>query len=187
MDDWDHWRSFLAVMEEGSLSGAARRLGLTQPTLGRHIAALEEAVGAALFLRAPQGLLPTDLARSLLPRRGRWPPPRGRCGGVPPRRGRRMRAGCGAASEMVGLHVLPGLLAPFAAAHPAIGIDLALSNRNEDLLRMEADLAVRMVRPTQDALVARPLGVVRLGLYAAESYVARRGLPDSISAWPITR
>jgi DNA-binding transcriptional LysR family regulator len=183
MDDWDHWHSFLAVMEEGSLSAAARRLGLTQPTLGRHIASLEDAVGSALFLRAPSGLLPTDLARTLLPEARAMA---AAAGALRRRASAPEAADAGrvrlAASEIVGLYVLPEILSTFVAAHPLIGIDLVLSNRNEDLLRLDADLAVRMVRPTQGALVAQALGTVRLGLYASKRYAARRGLPGSLVA-----
>ena len=62
---WDHYRTFLAVLETGSLSAAARALGLTQPTAGRHIEALEQAFGAPLFLRTQQGLLPTEKALAM--------------------------------------------------------------------------------------------------------------------------
>jgi DNA-binding transcriptional LysR family regulator len=183
MDSWDHWRSFLAVVEEGSLSGAARRLGLTQPTLGRHVDALEASVGAALFLRAQAGLVPTDLALSLMPearamaaaaatmRRRASAPGEAEAG--------RVRL---AASEVVGAEVLPALLLDFALQFPRIGIDLVLGNRNEDLLRNEADIAVRMVAPTQGALVARRIGAVRLGLYAHRDYLARRGVPAEPAA-----
>ncbi len=181
MDDWDHWRSFLAVVDEGSLSAAARKLGLTQPTLGRHVDALEVSVGAALFLRAQSGLVPTDLALSLVPearsmalaaatlRRRASAPEAAEAG--------RVRL---AASDVVGAEILPPVLADFAARFPLIGVDLVLSNRNEDLLRHQADLAVRMVAPTQSALVARRIGTVRLGLFAHRDYAARRGLPASV-------
>ncbi len=67
MDSWDHYRSLLAVLGEGSLSGAARQLGLTQPTIGRHIEALESELGAALFTRSASGLAPTETALALRP------------------------------------------------------------------------------------------------------------------------
>lgn len=175
---WDHWRSFIAVAEEGSLSAAARALGLTQPTVGRHIDLLEAALGATLFLRAPQGMMPTDLGRELLPEARAMAAaaaalartasaPRGATRGV-------VRL---AASEVVGAEILPALLAPLLAAHPGLVVELVLSNRNEDLLRREADLAVRMARPRQEGLVARRLAELRIGLYAHERYLAARGLP----------
>jgi len=180
---WDHWRSFLAVMDEGSLSGAARALGLTQPTLGRHVAQMEASLAAALFLRTPSGLIATDLARTLVPQ--------ARVMAAAEAALRRTASGGQgaasgtvrlAASEVVGAEVLPPLLAAFGLDHPAIAIELVLSNRNEDLLRHDADIAVRMQRPTQAALLALRLGPVPLGLYAHASYAARRGLPDSLPA-----
>jgi DNA-binding transcriptional LysR family regulator len=180
---WDHWRSFLAVMDEGSLSGAARALGLTQPTLGRHVAQMEASLAAALFLRTPSGLIATDLARTLVPQ--------ARVMAAAEAALRRAASGGQgadsgtvrlAASEVVGAEVLPPLLAAFAQDHPAIAIELVLNNRNEDLLHHDADIAVRMQRPTQAALLARRLGPVPLGLYAHRSYAARRGLPDSLPA-----
>lgn len=178
---WDHWRSFLAVVDEGSLSGAARALGLTQPTLGRHIAQMETALRTGLFLRVPSGLIATDVALALVPQ--------ARVMAAAAATLRRTASGGAeaasgtvrlAASEVVGAEVLPPLLAAFAKDHPAIAIELVLSNRNEDLLRHDADIAVRMQRPTQAALLARRLGSVPLGLYAHSRYAARRGLPDRL-------
>lgn len=180
---WDHWRSFIAVVEERSLSRAARALQLTQPTVGRHIDLLEQAVGSALFLRAPQGMTLTDLGRELLPEaramaaaaaaleRTASAPHDARHGVV------RLTA-----SEVVGTEVLPGVLAPLLAAHPGLELELALSNRNEDLLRREADLAVRMVRPSQAGLVARRVAEVRIGLYAHARYLAAHGTPETPEA-----
>ena len=180
---WDHWRSFLAVVDEGSLSGAARVLGLTQPTLGRHIAQMETALRTGLFLRVPSGLIATDVALALVPQA------RVMAAAAATLR-RTASGGAGAASgtvriaasEVVGAEVLPPLLAAFAQDHPAIDIELVLSNRNEDLLRHDADIAVRMQRPTQAALLARRLGSVPLGLYAHSRYAARRGLPDRLES-----
>ena len=177
---WDHWRSFIAVAEEGSLSGAARALRLTQPTLGRHIDLLEQAVGAALFLRAPQGMALTDLGRDLLPEARAMAAAAAaleRTASAP------LDAARGVvrltASEVVGAEVLPGVLAPLLSAHPGLEVELVLSNRNEDLLRREADLAVRMLRPVQTGLVARKVAEVRIGLYAHARYLAAQGVPQT--------
>ena len=170
--DWTDYRAFLAVLREGSLSGAARALGLAQPTLGRQIAALERDLGAALFVRSPRGLTPTELARDIAIHAQAM----GAAAGAM----RRAASGGSAdlagairitASEIVGAEILPPLLAQFHRAHPAVVIELALSNRVEDLLRGEADIAVRMVRPSQEALVARRIGAVGLGLYAHRRYL----------------
>lgn len=183
VSDWDLWRTFLAVVREGSLSGAARALSLTQPTVGRHVDALEAVAGAALFTRSRGGLNPTDLALSLVPHAQAMAAAaqalaRAASGDSAQARGTVRLA----ASDIVGTFVLPPLLAAFRARHPAIAIELALSNRNEDLLRREADIAVRMVRPAQEAVVARRIGTVRIGLYAHRRYVAAHGLPASVDA-----
>lgn len=181
--DWSHFRAFLAVLREGSLSGAARALGLAQPTLGRQIGELERALGAALFTRSPRGLLPTDAARDIAPH----------AEAMAAAAGAMMRAASGGtseaagvvritASEIVGAEVLPPLLAQFRRANPGVKIELALSNRVEDLLRGEADIAVRMVRPNQEALVARRIGTVALGLYAHRAYLEAAPAPASIAA-----
>jgi DNA-binding transcriptional LysR family regulator len=170
--DWSHYRAFLAVLREGSLSGAARVLGLAQPTLGRQIADLENGLGAALFLRSPRGLVPTDAARDIAPHAEAMAAAaavmrRAASGGTSEAAGI-VRI---TASEIIGAEVLPPILAQFRRANPSVTIELALSNRVEDLLQGEADIAVRMVRPSQEALVARRIGTVALGLYAHRLYL----------------
>ncbi|BCM86509.1 LysR family transcriptional regulator [Methylobacterium indicum] len=176
---WDHYRAALAVLEEGSLSGAARALGLTQPTLGRQVAALERALGVALFTRSPTGLAPTEAALILAPyaralkataaalHRAVASEAEGLSG--------RVRI---TASEVVGAEVLPAILAGLHARHPGLAVDVMLSDRMQDLLHRDADIAVRMAPPTQTALVARRVGIVRLGLYGHRRYLATRGLPE---------
>lgn len=179
--DWDFYRSFRAVMTEGSLSGAARALALTQPTIGRHVDALERSLGVPLFTRSPQGLSPTEAAIELLPHVEAMAAAaeavlRRASGEAQEARGT-VRV---TASEVMGGLVLPPILAAFRRDQPGIAIELALSNRNEDLLRREADIAVRMADPTQEALVARRVGRVRIGLYAHRAYVARHGAPRDL-------
>lgn len=181
--DWDLYRSFLAVVRFGSLSGAARELGLSQPTVGRHVHALEDALGTALFTRAPFGLAPTETALELAEHARAMAASadalvRAASGEAGEERGTvRLTA-----SEFMGVEVLPPMLAEFRRRHPGIAIELALSNRNEDLLRRDADIAVRMARPTQEALVARRLGTVAIGLYAHRRYAEEFGLPDEPEA-----
>jgi DNA-binding transcriptional LysR family regulator len=176
--DWDLYRSFLAVLEEGSLSGAARALRLAQPTVGRHIDALERAFGEALFIRSVHGLLPTEAADAMRPH----------AEAIAAHAAALRRAASGrrgviegtvriTASEVIGVEVLPPILAALRAAHPALVLELALSNAVEDLLRREADIAVRMVEPRQEALLARRVGEVRLGLHARQEYLDRHGVP----------
>jgi len=176
--DWNLYRSFLQVMREGSLSGAARALGATQPTVGRHIDALEAALGVKLFTRTLDGLIPTEAGRGLedsveamsslskVIMRTASAGAAGNEGTV------RITA-----SEVIGVEVLPPILVRLRDAHPGICIELALSNRNEDMLHGAADVAVRMVRPAQAALVAKRVGTVRLGLFAHRDYLKRHGIP----------
>ena len=89
-----------------------------------------------------------------------------------------------AASDAIGVEVLPPILAQLHEQYPQLQIELSLSNRTEDLLQREADIAIRMVRPVQQALVARRVGVVKLGLHAPRSYLARRGAPGSLADLP---
>ena len=179
---WDELRTFAEVARDGSLSGAARRLGLTQPTVGRHIDALEAALGLTLFTRSPRGLTPTAAALSLAPH----------VEGMAAAAASLGRAASGeaaadrgtvrvTASDVIGCEVLPPILAAFGAEHPGIALELALTNRNEDLARRDADIAVRMVRPTQRGLVARRIGVSRIGLYAHRDYLRRFGEPRSLA------
>lgn len=185
LPSWDFYRSFLAVVQERSLSGAARALSLTQPTIGRHIQALEGALGVALFTRSRAGLRPTEAASALLPH----------AQAMASAAGALERAASGeagdergavrvTASEMVANEVLPPCLAAFREAYPGVVVELVVSNRSEDLLRRDADIAVRMVRPTQGALVARKIGVVRLGLFAHPRYVEKHGAPRTLAELP---
>jgi DNA-binding transcriptional LysR family regulator len=180
---WELYRSFLAVFRERSLSGAARALALTQPTIGRHVDSLEAALGVALFTRSQAGLIATPAAEALVPHAEAMASAadallRTASGDAEGERGV-VRI---TASEIIGAEVLPAILARFSAEHPRIAIELALSNRSEDLLRRKADLAVRMVKPTQAALVSRKIGTLRLGLHAHPSYLKRRGTPRNAEA-----
>lgn len=178
---WELYRSFLGVIREHSLSGAARTLALTQPTIGRHIDALEAALGVALFTRSRAGLLPTSAALGLVPYAEAMASAasaleRAASGEAAEERGA-VRV---TASEMVGAEVLPPILSAFREAHPRIALELVLSNRSQDLLRRDADIAVRMVKPTQGALSARKLGVVPIALHAHPHYLKKHGTPKTL-------
>lgn len=180
--DWEHQRAFLAVLREGSLSAAARALGLAQPTIRRRIEDLEAAHGVVLFTRSPTGLLPTAIALDLQTHAltmARAAEAFGRTASA--------EAGAAAgvvrisASEVMGVEVLPRLLAPLRARHPGLVIEMDLSNAQADLLRHEADVALRMVCPAQGALVAKAVGRISYGLHAHSSYIARHGVPQTLA------
>ena len=178
---WDLYRSLHAVLREGSLSGAARALGLTQPTIGRHVDALEAALGRRLFLRSQRGLLATEAARAMLP----YLDALAATSAALRRTVTTTEAGVGGtvritASEIVGVERLPPILAALRRRHPGLELELALSNEVEDLLRRDADIAVRMVAPVQEALVARRVGSAELGLYAHAGYLAGRSPPARV-------
>ncbi|MEO6214755.1 MAG: LysR family transcriptional regulator [Sphingomonas sp.] len=180
--DWERHRAFLAVVNEGSLSGAARVLGVAQPTVRRRIADLEAKLGVVLFTRTPAGLDPTETAHALAGHAEAMAhaaaafartasAQAGEVAGV-------VRV---TASEVIALEVLPPILATLQASHPGLVIILSPSNRKEDVLRREADIAVRMARPTQEGLVARLIGVVSLGLHARRDLLDRHGVPETIA------
>ncbi len=172
---WELWRTLNAVMRGGSLSAAARALGLTQPTAGRHIAELEALLGTgALFTRSARGIRPTEAALALAPHAEAMAASAAalvRTASAP------TDAAAGvvriSASEVIGAEVLPPILALLNAAHPQLTIELLLTNASSDLLRRDADLAIRMTEPKQQALLARSIGRLRLGLYAHRDYLAR--------------
>jgi DNA-binding transcriptional LysR family regulator len=180
---WDVCQSFLAVLRDGNLSRAARALQLTQPTIGRHIEEIEHSLGVSLFVRSPQGLSPTDAAFDLRPH----------AEAMAAAADALLRTASGSAGdttgtiritapEILGAEALPPILTEFRNQYPGIIIELALTHRTEDLLRREADIAVRMVRPTQNALVARKVGDVRFSLYAHRAYLDRYGAPETVEA-----
>jgi DNA-binding transcriptional LysR family regulator len=179
---WELYHTFLAVLSEGSLSSAARALDITQPTAGRHIAALEKALDASLFTRSHAGLLPTDAALEL---RGYAEAMASTAAALRRTAASRRDAVAGtvriSASEIVGVEVLPPILAGLRERYPSLKVELFLTDRVQDLLRHEADVAVRMVQPQQSVLVARHVGPVALGLYARRDYLDRNGTPRNLA------
>ena len=175
---WELYRSFLGVLKEGSLSGAARLLGITQPTVGRHIAALESALGVVLFTRSPSGLLPTAVAHTLRPHAETMERTAAALERAASAQGDEVRGVVRiSASEVVGVEVLPPIITQLRRQHPHLRVELILSNRLIDLLQLEADIAVRMVRPSQAQLLARRVGLIEVGLYARDDYLQQHGIP----------
>ena len=178
--NWEWYRSFVSVLETGSLSAAGRAMGLTQPTVGRHIDSLE--AGLKLFTRSFEGFAPTDAALELRPYAASLATTAAALRRVASSHGDGVRGTVRlTASEVVAVEVLPPILAALRRQHPALVIELVLSNAVDDLLRREADIAVRMVAPKQDALVAQRVGAIGLGLHAHERYLAEHGTPRSMA------
>lgn len=175
---WELYRSFLAVLSHGSLSAAARALGITQPTVGRHIAELEASFKQTLFTRSRTGLMPTEAAQTL---RTYAEAMHSNAAAL-----ERAMAGQGqttggtvriTASEVIAVEVLPSALAQLRQAYPQLTIELVATNRVQDLLQREADIAVRMTPPKQEQLIARSVGNIEVGLYASADYLSREGTP----------
>ncbi len=179
--DWALWRSFAAVVAEGSLSAAARSVGSSQPTLGRHIEALEGELGVTLFERTSGGLKPTDAALKL------YEPVK--AAQLALAEAAMLAAGADAspsgtvritASEVSGHFILPALLVQLRDEFPDIALELVPSDSPENLLLREADIAVRMFRPTQLELIARKIAETPIVCCASASYIQRRGAPQRI-------
>jgi DNA-binding transcriptional LysR family regulator len=181
--DWTLYRSFLAVAESGSLSAAARLLGLSQPTLGRHVADLEAALQVTLFTRALRGFDLTDAGAAMLPAARTM---RDAAAALALQAAGREQSLAGTvrltASRVVSHHLLPPMLADLRRQEPGIEIELVPSDSTENLLFREADIALRMYRPTQLDVVTRHLGNLPLAIYAACSFLDRHGRPETPEA-----
>ena len=176
--DWEQLHSFLRTVETGSLSAAARKLGSSQPTVGRHIEALEKSLQVRLFDRTPRGLRLTDAGQGLAEHAAQM--------GEAADNLARMAAGrvetiTGpvriTASEVVANHILPSLLTGFAERHPEITFDIVASDDSPSLLSREVDIALRMYRPVQLDLQIRKIAEIPLGAFAHKSYIAAHGYP----------
>ncbi len=176
--DWRLVRSFLAALDQGSLLGAARVLSASQPTIGRHIAELEAQLGVLLFERTGRGLLPTatalQLAESARAMDNAANELARNVSGLEPGISGTVRI---TASQPVACYVLPPILAQMRLALPDIQVELVASNAVSNLLRREADIALRMVQPDQASLVVKRIAKVTLGTYAHRDYLRRRGTP----------
>jgi DNA-binding transcriptional LysR family regulator len=176
--DWRLVRSFLAVLDAGSLTAAARATGAHQPTLSRHVAELEAQLGAPLFERTGRGVEPTALARNIADAARQMQDGAEQLSRALAR-GREAATGTVriTTSHVAASYLLPPVLARLQQAEPGIQVELAASNALANLLRREADIALRMVRPAQASLVARKLADLPIVACAHESYLRRHGLP----------
>ena len=174
---WHLLQSFAAISDTGSLSAAAKVLGASQPTLSRHLTLLEERIGSRLFFRTPAGLTLTPEGAAVQAHADAM-------------------AHCAAqlsfssdqsvrgtvritASQIAATYLLPPILASLHAAHPALSLELVATDQTENLLRREADLAVRMYRPTQNDLIAKKVADLPLGIFATRRYLEKHGTPQT--------
>lgn len=181
--DWNQVRAFLATAEEGSLSAAAKALDLTQPTLGRQVTALEANLGVDLFERVGRNLHLTEAGRALLVHVQAMGEAAHRVSLVAAgQKGEvagdvRLSASDGFCSSL-----LPELMGGLRALAPDIRLEIIAENRISDLMRREADIAIRHVAPTEPELIGRRLKDGKARLCAAATWVQENGRPDSLEA-----
>lgn len=176
--DWNQLKAFLETAETGSLSAAARKLGLTQPTLSRQVAAIEQRMGVTLFERVGKSMVLTPTGMDLLEH--------ARAMGAAAdalslaATGRSQAVGgvvSVSASDVVAAVLLPPLVKQLREREPGIAVEVIPSNALSDLLRREADIAVRHVKPEQPELIARFIREATAHFYASEAWVKTHGHP----------
>lgn len=181
--DWALLQSFAAVGTHGSLSAAARATGSSQPTLSRHISTLEQRLGERLFDRATDGVKLTIVGLKLLRHAQKMADAAAHlsiaAGGNTESLAGSVRI---TASQIVATHILPSILTDFRRQEPEIDLEVVASDQTDNLLLREADIAVRMYRPTQQDVFTKKVGDLRMGMYAAKSYVKRHGMPETLKS-----
>lgn len=179
--DWNQVRAFLATVEEGSLSAAARALGQTQPTLGRQVTALEEALGITLFERVGRSLRLTTAGEELVEHVRAMGEAANRISLTASGQSQAIEGRVKiTASDLVASIILPPIVAELLRTAPRLQIEIIAANDIQDILRREADIAIRHVRPDQPDLIARLVRENEARFYAARSYLDRMGRPQSI-------
>ncbi len=176
--DWNHLRAFLETAETGSLTAAARKLGLTQPTLSRQVAAIEQSLQVTLFERAGQTMVLTAAGVRMLEH--------ARTMGMAAQNLALAASGQSqdvsglvtvSATDAVATWLLPPVVRKLRDTAPGISLEVVTSNALSDLRRREADVAIRHVRPEQPDLIGRLLRECTAGFYASTEWVARHGHP----------
>ncbi|MDH5548202.1 MAG: LysR family transcriptional regulator [Gammaproteobacteria bacterium] len=182
--NWDYIRVFLTVSRLGSLSAAARELGVSQPTLSRDIQALESQTKLNLFKRSTQGLSLTEEGQRLVDAASQMDNAADsfhrQVSGMSEKLEGDVRI---SVNEIVGIYLLPPAIAAFRAQHPGVHIEIAITNQASSLNKREADIALRMFRPTQPDLVARRLPDMEMGFYAHRDYIAKHGDPTDLDSF----
>ena len=176
--DWNRARAFLVTAEEGSLSAAARALGMTQPTLGRQVTALEQELGVVLFERVGQGLVLTPSGLELMDHVRAMGEAASQVSLTASGQSKSIEGSiCISASEVYAVFVLPPIIAKLRRMEPKINIEIIATNVESDLRRREADIALRNFQPTQPELIAKKIKDVSARLYATPKYLKKIGKP----------
>ncbi len=175
---WHLLQSFSAISEAGSLSRAAATLGSSQPTLSRHLTHLEELLGSRLFFRTSSGLTLTPEGAAVRDHSDAMAQAAAQLSFVGAKTQELSGTVRVTASQVAATYLLPSMLVSLRQNHPALSLELVSSNETDNLLRREADLAVRMYRPTQNDLIAKKVAELPLGIYASRDYLARNGMPE---------
>ena len=179
--DWSLLQTFVAVAESGSLAAAARKSGGSQPTMSRHVAGLERALGARLFDRTGGGLVLTAIGVALYEDAKTMAQAATRISLSAAGRSEAIKGTIRiSASEVMAAWVLPQIICRLREGEPDIEIELVSSDQTNNLLLREADIAVRMFQPTQTELIARKIGDVDVGMFASHDYIAKWGEPRSV-------
>ena len=185
MLEWDDLRSFLAIARHGSLSAAARMLGVEQSTMGRRLAALEQRSGVRLLQKIPRGFVLTAAGEAILAHVERIEHEtlavERAITGKDVRLAGTVRL---TTLETFAVEVLTPALAAFREKYPGITVELLADTRALSLARREADIALRLARPTQAGLVVRKAAEIGFALYAAPAYLDRHGPPDFTAGAP---
>lgn len=178
--DWNRARAFLVTAEEGSLSAAARALGMAQPTLSRQVEGLEDELGVLLFDRVGRRLVLNETGRELLTHARMMGEAASRFSLGASGQSQALAGDvCISASETFAVLVLPPMIAALRRTHPAIRIEVVATDEQSDLRRREADIAVRNVRPDDPELVAKKVREMRGHLYATPAYLDGLGRPQT--------
>lgn len=176
--DWNLARAFVLTAEGGSLSAAARRLGLTQPTLSRQVAELETSLGVTLFERVGKRLVLTESGLSLLDHARAMSAAAEAMALAAAGRAQDVRGRVSiSATDAVSAYLLPDIIERLRRKAPQVTIVLVASNALSDLRRREADIAIRHVRPSEEDLIGRLVGEMTAHLYASAAWIARNGRP----------
>ena len=179
--DWNQLRAFLATVEEGSLSAAARALGQTQPTLSRQVSALEEDLGVTLFERGPRTMALTDTGARLLEHVREIGEAAMRLSIAASGQSKEIDGSVTVTvTDMTAAYVMPPILLDLHLKAPNVQIDLVVSNEVRDLVKREADIAIRHGRPEQPDLIARHIGDSAAYFCASKAYLERVGTPRSM-------